>query len=65
MFVAENFTGLPGIFTPVEDTVSSFEALVKGDLDDLPEQAFLNVGGADDARRKADQLRQAAGESTS
>jgi F-type H+-transporting ATPase subunit beta len=65
MFVAEAFTGLPGIFTPVEETVSSFEALVNGELDDLPEQAFLNVGGADDARRKADQLRQAAGESAS
>jgi F-type H+-transporting ATPase subunit beta len=62
MFVAENFTGLPGIFTPVEETVASFEALAGGDLDDLPEQAFLNVGGADDARRKAEQLRQTAGE---
>jgi F-type H+-transporting ATPase subunit beta len=61
MFVAENFTGLPGIFTPVEETVNSFEALVNGDLDDLPEQAFLNVGGADDARRKAEQLRRSAG----
>jgi len=61
MFVAENFTGLPGIFTPVDETVASFEALVNGDLDDLPEQAFLNVGGADDARRKADQLRQQTG----
>ena len=56
MFVAEVFTGLPGVFTPVEETVSSFEALVNGDLDDLPEQAFLNVGGADDARRKAEEL---------
>ena len=62
MFVAENFTGLPGIFTPVDETVASFEALVSGDLDELPEQAFLNVGGADDARGKADQLRQTAGE---
>ena len=57
MFVAQNFTGLEGIFTPVDETVTSFEALVNGDLDELPEQAFLNVGGADDARRKADQLR--------
>ena len=62
MFVAETFTGLPGIFTPVDETVASFEALVNGDLDDLPEQAFLNVGGADDARRKAEQLRSTAGE---
>jgi F-type H+/Na+-transporting ATPase subunit beta len=61
MFVAQNFTGLPGIFTPVDETVASFEALVNGDLDDLPEQAFLNVGGADDARRKAEQLRQRTG----
>jgi F-type H+-transporting ATPase subunit beta len=62
MFVAQNFTGLEGIFTPVDETVASFEALVNGDLDDLPEQAFLNVGGADDARRKADELRRVAGE---
>jgi F-type H+-transporting ATPase subunit beta len=61
MFVAETFTGLEGIFTPVDETVASFEALVNGDLDELPEQAFLNVGGADDARRKADQLRQRTG----
>src|SRR5918997_1765986 len=62
MFVAEVFTGLPGVFTPVEETVASFEALVNGELDDLPEQAFLNVGGADDVRRKADELRRTAGE---
>jgi F-type H+-transporting ATPase subunit beta len=62
MFVAETFTGLPGIFTSVEDTVSSFEALVQGELDDLPEQAFLNVGGAEDAKRKAQQLREQTGE---
>ena len=61
MFVAENFTGLPGVFVPVEKTVESFAALVGGELDDLPEQAFLNVGDADDARRKAEQLRQTAG----
>jgi F-type H+/Na+-transporting ATPase subunit beta len=62
MFVAQNFTGLEGIFTPVDETVASFEALVNGGLDDLPEQAFLNVGGADDARRKADELRRVTGE---
>jgi F-type H+/Na+-transporting ATPase subunit beta len=62
MFVAETFTGLPGVFTPVDETVTSFEALVNGDLDDLPEQAFLNVGGADDVRSKATQLRATAGE---
>ncbi|HKH04971.1 MAG TPA: F0F1 ATP synthase subunit beta [Acidimicrobiales bacterium] len=61
MYMAETFTGLPGVFTPVSETVESFEALVSGELDDLPEQAFLNVGGADDVRRKAEQLRSSAG----
>jgi F-type H+-transporting ATPase subunit beta len=61
MYVAEVFTGLPGVTTPVEETVDSFEQLTEGDLDDLPEQAFLNVGGADDARRKAETLRREAG----
>jgi len=62
MYVAEVFTGLPGVTTPVEETVDSFEQLLRGDLDDLPEQAFLNVGGADAARAKADELRKSAGE---
>ena len=61
MFVAKVFTGLDGNFTPVEETVDSFEALLDGELDDLPEQAFLNVGGADSAREKAAQLRKDAG----
>jgi F-type H+-transporting ATPase subunit beta len=60
MFVAKNFTGLDGVFTPVEETVDSFEQLVNGDLDDLPEQAFLNVGGADSARAKAAELLKSA-----
>ena len=61
MYVAKAFTGLEGITTPVEETVESFEALCQGDLDDLPEQAFLNVGGAEDAKRKAKQLTEQAG----
>jgi F-type H+-transporting ATPase subunit beta len=56
MFVAEVFTGLPGIFTPVDETVESFDMLVSGELDHLPEQAFFNVGGAEDAIRKAEEL---------
>jgi F-type H+-transporting ATPase subunit beta len=60
MFVAEVFTGLPGIFTPVEETVESFEMLVTGELDHLPEQAFLNVGGAEDVMRKAAELEKEA-----
>jgi F-type H+-transporting ATPase subunit beta len=57
-FVAEVFSGLPGIFTPVSETVDSFEALVNGELDDVPEQAFLNVGGAESVLAKAAQLRE-------
>ncbi len=58
MNVAEVFTGLPGITTPVEETVDSFEALLNGDLDEYPEQAFLNVGGASDVERKAAELQE-------
>ncbi len=60
MFVAKNFTGLDGIFTPVDETIDSFEMLVTGELDDLPEQAFLNVGGAESAKEKAIKLRKDA-----
>ena len=60
MFVAEVFTGMSGIFTSVEETVDSFEALVNGDLDDMPEQAFFMVGGADDVRAKAADLQKQA-----
>ena len=56
MFVAEVFTGQPGVFTSIDDTVSSFEALVQGDLDHLPEQAFYMVGGAEEVERKAGEL---------
>ena len=52
-FVAEVFTGQPGIFTPVQETIESFEAIVKGEVDNLPEQAFLNVGGIDGVQEKA------------
>ena len=60
MYVAEVFTGLPGITTPVDETVESFDMLCSGDLDHLPEQAFLNVGGAQDAMRKAAELEKGA-----
>ena len=52
-FVAEVFTGQPGIFTPIQETIESFEAIVKGEVDNLPEQAFLNVGGIDGVQEKA------------
>ena len=55
-FVGQVFTGLEGVYVPVADTVESFAALVDGELDDLPEQAFLNVGDADSARAKAKEI---------
>ena len=54
--VGEVFTGLKGVTVPVEETVESFEALVNGDLDEVPEQAFLNVGGAESVLAKAHDL---------
>jgi F-type H+-transporting ATPase subunit beta len=57
-FVGEVFTGLKGVNVPIDETVDSFEQLVNGELDDLPEQAFLNVGNADSARAKAKQLQE-------
>jgi F-type H+-transporting ATPase subunit beta len=57
-FVAEVFTGQPGIFTPVEETVESFEALVDGELDDVPEQAVVYVGGVESVLAKAKQLQE-------
>ncbi|CAN5167834.1 F0F1 ATP synthase subunit beta [soil metagenome] len=52
-FVAEQFTGLKGVSVPLSETVESFEALVDGQYDHLPEQSFLNVGSIEDAEKKA------------
>jgi F-type H+-transporting ATPase subunit beta len=60
-FVAEVFTGVPGIFVPIDETVESFEALVNGELDNIPEQAFLNVGGVESVLAKAKSLQDEAG----
>ena len=54
--VAEQFTGLPGVMVPIEETIKGFNAILDGDVDDLPEQAFLNVGTIDDAIAKGKKL---------
>ena len=54
--VAEMFTGLKGIYVPVEETVRGFEAIISGDLDNVPEMAFFNVGTVDDVLEKAKTL---------
>lgn len=54
--VAETFTGTPGVYVKLEDTVRSFGELVDGKHDDLPEQAFYMVGTIEDAKEKAEKL---------
>src|SRR6266581_2469329 len=56
MFVAEQFTGQPGVTVPLEETISSFKALSEGKYDHLPEQAFFMCGGIEDVERKAKDL---------
>ncbi len=55
-YVAKVFTGIEGEFVPVEETVESFEAILRGDMDEVPEQAFLNVGGVEQVLAKAKSL---------
>jgi F-type H+-transporting ATPase subunit beta len=55
-FVAKVFTGLDGEFVPIEETVESFEAILSGEVDEIPEQAFLNVGGLEQVLAKAKSL---------
>ncbi|MBN2444101.1 MAG: F0F1 ATP synthase subunit beta [Spirochaetales bacterium] len=52
--VAEHFTSIPGVFVPLEDTIRSFEEIIDGKHDDLPEQYFYMVGSIEDARKKKD-----------
>jgi len=56
-FVAEQFTGRPGRYVPLEDTVKSFKALVEGEYDDLPEAAFYMVGTIEEAVEKAQEMK--------
>lgn len=57
MFVAEAFTGRPGAYVPIAETVRGFREILEGKHDDLPEQAFYMVGSIDEAVEKARQLR--------
>ena len=54
--VAEQFTGNPGVYVPVSDTIEGFKALIEGELDDVPEQAFSYAAGVDDVLKKAKEL---------
>jgi F-type H+-transporting ATPase subunit beta len=54
--VAEQFTGIAGVYVPLEDTVRGFKEILEGKHDDLPEQAFFMVGTIEGAREKASTL---------
>jgi F-type H+-transporting ATPase subunit beta len=56
--VAEVFTGIPGKFVQLEDTIRSFKAVVEGEYDHLPEAAFYMVGGIEEAVAKAEKMAQ-------
>jgi F-type H+-transporting ATPase subunit beta len=58
--VAEQFTGIPGKYVKIADTVRSFKELIEGRYDDIPEQAFYMQGGIEDVLAKAEQLRATA-----
>ena len=58
--VAEQFTGQPGAYVPLEETVKDFKAILDGKYDDLPEEAFRLVGGIDEVVAKAKKMQDAA-----
>ena len=51
--VAENFTGVPGKYVPLKETIRGFKAIINGEMDEYPEAAFFNVGTIDDVIEKA------------
>ena len=55
-FVAEQFTGVPGVMVDIEDTIKGFNMILDGEVDHLPEQAFLNVGTIEDAIKKGEAI---------
>ncbi len=57
--VAETFTGTPGKYVALKDTLEGFKALVEGELDDIPEQAFYMAGNIDEVKQKAEELKEA------
>ena len=56
--VAENFTGIQGVYVPVEETIKGFKAIIDGEMDEYPENAFFNVGTIEDVKEKAKTMQQ-------
>ena len=59
--VAEQFTGVPGVMVSIEDTIRGFRLILDGEVDDIPEQAFLNVGTIEEAISKGEEILAAIG----
>ena len=57
--VAENFTGIRGVYVPVEETIRGFKAILSGEMDEYPENAFFNVGTIEDVKKKAETMKDA------
>ena len=58
--VAEKFTGMPGVYVPLAETIRGFKAIVDGEMDEYPESAFFNVGTVEDVKKKASAMAEAA-----
>ena len=54
--VAEQFSGIPGVFVPLKESIRGFKAIINGEVDDVPEMAFFNVGTLDDVLEKAKKM---------
>ena len=57
-FVAEKFTGVPGKYVKIEDTIKSFKGIIAGEYDHIPEQAFFNCGGIEDVLKNYEKMQQ-------
>ena len=60
--VAEQFTGIPGVMVPLEETIRGFKMNLNGEMDKYPEQAFMNVGTIDEAIAKGEKMMKEAKE---
>ena len=57
--VAENFTGIKGVYVPVKETIRGFKAILDGEMDEYPDNAFFNVGTIEDVKKKAEEMKAA------
>ena len=57
--VAENFTGIKGVYVPVKETIRGFKPILDGEMDEYPENAFFNVGTIEDVKKKAEEMKAA------